>query len=137
MGFSTVLRLTLGLLFVCAGSVKITRFGHAIVPDTHKHMAKDFGKFLRVSPIKPYLKITSVQYMHIVGYTELLAGILLLTNNVAALAALVLAVVMVAASYTHYKLKDPVGKVAFPCVLAAACLYIVFNQQEAQKEKKE
>lgn len=74
MGFSTVVRLTLGFVFVCVGSLKITRFGHAIVPDTHKQMAKDFGKYLRVSPFKPYLKITSVQYMHIVGYTELLAG---------------------------------------------------------------
>lgn len=74
MGFSPVLRLTLGVLFVCAGSVKITRVGHAVVPDTHKQMAKDFGKYLRVSPIKHYLKITSVQYMHIVGYMELIAG---------------------------------------------------------------
>lgn len=62
---------------------------------------------------------------------------LLLTNNVAGLAALILAAVMVAATHTHYKVKDPIGKVMFPAILGLACLYVAFCQREAKKEKTE
>lgn len=62
---------------------------------------------------------------------------MLLTNSIVSLAALVLTVVMVAAAYTHYKVKDPMGKVAIPAVLAVASLYVALSQRGAKKEKNE
>ncbi|XP_077973413.1 uncharacterized protein LOC144428281 [Styela clava] len=134
---TTSARVVLGVLFICAGATLMPRLGLALVPDTHKELARDFGKYLRVAPFRSFIKCTSVQYMSFIGYTEFICGCLMLSNQLTGVASFILAGVMAMQSYIHYRLKDQTQIIAVPIVLCILLLFVSLTNSRSRKEKSD
>jgi len=105
----------LGILFVLAGTVKLT--GLLSLP-THNEMIQNFQRFIVVWPIIANQGIQADQFRLIVGASEVVGGFLLMFQ-VHWLANVFLAIVMAGAVLTHSFLKEPF---AVPVVLCGLLL---------------
>jgi len=98
-----VLSVVLGILFVLAGTIKLTDI---LNPNIHNEMILNFQRFIVVWPLIANQGIQADQFRIIVGASEAVAGFLLILQ-VHWLVNVFLAIVMVGAALTHNFLGEP------------------------------
>ncbi|XP_073522109.1 transmembrane protein 35B [Phyllobates terribilis] len=114
----TAIRVLLGFFFTIAGVVKLT---DQVSAEVYQHMKSQFVQFADVFPLKDFgFKPDPYQYLQVVGWIELVAGILLTFGPrvLQEISNLVLCIVMIGAIYTLIVLKEPIAM----CAPATVCL---------------
>ncbi|KAM4700618.1 transmembrane protein 35B [Discoglossus pictus] len=114
----TALRVLLGIFFSFTGAVKLT---DEISAEVYKQMRSQFVQFADVFPLKDLgYRPEPTQYLHTVGWIELIAGILLAFGPqlLREISNFILCIVMIGAIYSHLALKEPLAN----CAPATVCL---------------
>ncbi|KAM6045180.1 transmembrane protein 35B [Chlamydotis macqueenii] len=114
----TVLRVLLGLFFLLTGAAKLSE---QLSADLHRHMKSEFVRFAEVFPLKEFgLAPEPGRYLEVVGWTEVVAGLLLAFGPqlLQEISNFVLSVVMIGAIYTLLVLREPLAM----CAPATLCL---------------
>ncbi|OCT92097.1 transmembrane protein 35B [Xenopus laevis] len=114
----TAIRVLLGLFFGLSGVVKVT---DQISADVYNQMKTQFIQFADVFPLKDFgYKPDPDQYLLVVGWVELVAGILLAFGPqiLQEISNFVLCIIMIGAIYTLLVLKEPLAM----CAPATVCL---------------
>ncbi|XP_048355144.1 transmembrane protein 35B isoform X2 [Sphaerodactylus townsendi] len=114
----TAIRVVLGLFFVITGVVKLT---DQISAEVYRQMKSQFVQFADVFPLKEFgYKPEPGQYLQVVGWTEVVAGLLLAFGPqlLQELSNFVLTIIMIGAIYTLLVLKEPIAM----CAPATVCL---------------
>uniref|UniRef100_A0A8D0BZC3 Transmembrane protein 35B n=1 Tax=Salvator merianae TaxID=96440 RepID=A0A8D0BZC3_SALMN len=114
----SALRVLLGLFFAASGAVKLT---DRLSGDVHRQLKSQFVEFADVFPTKEFgYKPDPKRYLEIVGWIEVVAGLLLAFGPqiLQEISNFVLTVVMIGAIYTLLVLKEPIAM----CAPATVCL---------------
>ncbi|XP_044281207.1 transmembrane protein 35B [Varanus komodoensis] len=114
----SAIRVLLGLFFSACGAVKLTE---RVSGDLHLQLKSQFVQFADVFPLKEFgYKPEPAHYMEVVGWIEVVAGLLLAFGPqlLQELSNFVLTIVMIGAIYTLLVLKEPIAM----CTPATVCL---------------
>ncbi|CAH1230808.1 transmembrane protein 35B-like [Branchiostoma lanceolatum] len=135
----TIASVTLGVLFVFKGAVKL-------FPEVNEEIYQDFVmRFGRYSPVFPLADLTGFRpppdlYRQFVAWTELIAApmLILFGGTLGTLANVTLFGVMFGGVFTHVTLGDPVYMYAqeLALLIVLGCLFML-RRLEASKAAKE
>ncbi|XP_037737886.1 transmembrane protein 35B [Chelonia mydas] len=112
------IRVLLGLFFLLTGAVKLT---DQISAELYQQLKSQFVQFADVFPLKEFgYKPEPEQYLQVVGWIEVVAGVLLAFGPqlLQEISNFVLTIVMIGAIYTLLVLKEPFSM----CAPATICL---------------
>ncbi|CAM2104674.1 transmembrane protein 35B [Caretta caretta] len=112
------IRVLLGLFFLLTGAVKLT---DQISGELYQQLKSQFVQFADVFPLKEFgYKPEPEQYLQVVGWIEVVAGVLLAFGPqlLQEISNFVLTIVMIGAIYTLLVLKEPFSM----CAPATICL---------------
>lgn len=125
------LSVLLGLFFIFVGIMKITP---RLSKDMHKDIQKSFIRYAKVFPFSQTFgfKVPSKWYRRIVGALETVSGIALvfLPGVLKELANVIILVLMIGATYTHYIIGDRFERTAPAIVFTfmLTCRLVVYLQ---------
>ncbi|XP_075460715.1 transmembrane protein 35B [Ascaphus truei] len=129
----TALRVLLGIFFGITGAVKLT---DQISAEVYTQMKSQFVQFADVFPLKDLAgyKPDPGDYMQVVGWLELVAGVLLALGPqiVQEISNFVLTLVMIGAIYTLLVLKKPIAM----CAPATVCLGLLLLLNIRGRDRK-